>query len=317
MKSNEIKRNQKFFFLANITFNPLFKISLLVLILFFYNLGYGQGYSVKVESYGTVRIYNSTVMQSGLTIWGTLSGQSLIQSNNILPFNNNSGTVGNSNKAFGSVWSYGIYNLSDSRQKENIRGINNALSTVTQLTGYKYDIKKEYSSSDSLISKSRKELDRKDKIGFLAQDVYAVLPEVVYHDDSTDVYAINYISIIPVLVEAIKELASELDDYKKNSNLKSTSINEVFNDGIPFLKQNTPNPFNVKSKIEMYIPSESSLSVLYIYNLQGNQIKAIDINQKGDTFIEIEARFLKPGMYLYSLVVDGKIIDTKRMIITN
>jgi hypothetical protein len=35
--------------------------------------------------------------------------------------------------------------------------------------------------------------------------VEKVLPEVVHYDDSTDVYAISYSKIIPVLVEAMKE----------------------------------------------------------------------------------------------------------------
>ena len=308
-----------------------------------YQPGYGQGASIRVLTNGNVYFYYDAVMQSNLTVTGTLYGnnisfgtatlgsgtfgslntsslisQSVIQSGNFVPFTNNSGNIGTWSQAFNYVVAYGIYNLSDSRQKENIRSLDNALSVVSKLKGYKYDIKKEFSNSDSLITKEKQEIERKNKIGFLAQDVYAVLPEAVYHDDSTDVYAINYSSIIPVLVEAIKELTIELENLKNKRTLKSAEVDEFLSDkSEPYLKQNIPNPFNVKTKIEMFIPSESSISILYLYNLQGIQIKAFDINQKGYTFTEIEASLLKPGMYLYTLVIDGRIIDTKRMIITN
>ena len=55
---------------------------------------------------------------------------------------------------------------------------------------------------------------------------------------------------------------------------------------------------------------------LYIYNMNGLQIKHIQITQKGKGSISINASELRPGMYLYTLIVDGIEIDTKRMILT-
>ena len=49
------------------------------------------------------------------------------------------------------------------------------------------------------------EKERKNEIGLIAQDVEKFLPEVVFYDDSTDIYGIDYTRIVPVLIEAIKE----------------------------------------------------------------------------------------------------------------
>ena len=82
------------------------------------------------------------------------------------------------------------------------------MGIILKLQGVKYDLKKEYAYSDTMVKyskvKTKLEKSRKNKIGFLSQDVYKVIPEVVVYDDSTDIYGICYERIIPVLVEAIK-----------------------------------------------------------------------------------------------------------------
>ncbi len=50
--------------------------------------------------------------------------------------------------------------------------------------------------------------------------------------------------------------------------------------------------------------------------MNGLQIKRIQIAQKGMGSVNINASELRPGMYLYTLIADGKEIATKRMILT-
>jgi hypothetical protein len=47
------------------------------------------------------------------------------------------------------------------------------------------------------------------------------------------------------------------------------------------------------------------------------QLKSIGLHQKGEGSIAIEGNELKPGMYLYALIADGQIIDTKKMVLTD
>ncbi|HPR33773.1 MAG TPA: tail fiber domain-containing protein, partial [Prolixibacteraceae bacterium] len=197
----------------------------------------------------------------------------------IMPSTNNYGSIGSSSHNFHDVYCYDLHEVSDTRQKENVRDLNNPLNTIKQLKGIKYDIKKEFAYDVSVIRNEKVieklEKDRLNNLGFLAQDVYEVLPEVVHYDDSTDRYSINYTRIIPVLVEAIKELSAEVDQLKSSNNLKSASLNpsEITREEIPELSQNVPNPFNANTTIRMYLPETIARAVLYIYTLQGEQIK--------------------------------------------
>ena len=89
--------------------------------------------------------------------------------------------------------------FSDTRVKENINTITNALTKVTSLRGVTY------TRNDSE--------DKSTKIGVIAQEVLPILPEVVQQDNNGN-YSVAYGNIVGVLIEAIKELKAEIDQLK-------------------------------------------------------------------------------------------------------
>jgi len=48
--------------------------------------------------------------------------------------------------------------------------------------------------------------------------------------------------------------------------------------------------------------------------MNGTQLKSIELHHLGDGSITINGGEFKAGMYLYALITDGQVIDTKRMI---
>jgi len=102
----------------------------------------------------------------------------------------------------GDVIGYG--SPSDIRLKENIKPIESALDKVSKLQGVTFDWKK----SDSI-------LNIKEDIGFIAQDVQEVLPELV-RENSDGMLSMRHQGITPILLEAIKELKAEIEELKKH-----------------------------------------------------------------------------------------------------
>ena len=102
----------------------------------------------------------------------------------------------------GDVVAYG--SPSDKRYKENIKPVTNALAKVSKLQGVTFDWKE----SESL-------LDIKEDIGFIAQDVQEVLPELVRENEDGKL-SLRDKGIVPILVEAIKELKAEIEELKKS-----------------------------------------------------------------------------------------------------
>ncbi|MBQ3658490.1 MAG: tail fiber domain-containing protein [Bacteroidales bacterium] len=92
---------------------------------------------------------------------------------------------------------------SDSRLKNNVTTIGSALDKVTKLRGvtFNWDLAKKPSA------------DKKLQYGFIAQEVEKVFPELVT-TDSEGFKSLNYIGIVPVLTEAVKELKKENDELK-------------------------------------------------------------------------------------------------------
>ncbi len=246
----------------------------------------------------------------------------------IVPSYSNRGYVGTSYYPFYQFWAqYNTINPSDARQKENIRNIPNVLNGVLQLQGIKYDIKKEFAYTDSIVKdskeKERLEAERKDKIGFIAQDVYKIFPEVVVYDDSTDIYGIEYARMVPLLVEAIKEqqvLIESLQAEIKSGRLKSTaqsSVDEAEGNNVCLLFQNIPNPFNKSTRIEYYLTDKVQNAAVYIYDMNGTQLTSIPVHLKGYGNVIIYGSELKAGMYMYSLIADGQLVSTKQMVLTD
>jgi hypothetical protein len=86
--------------------------------------------------------------------------------------------------------------FSDEKLKKNVKTIDNALDKVKQLRGVEYE---------------RKDIDKKG-LGFIAQEVEKVLPELVSQHD--DFKTVSYANVVSVLVEAIKELSNEIEILK-------------------------------------------------------------------------------------------------------
>jgi hypothetical protein len=82
------------------------------------------------------------------------------------------------------------------------------------------------------------------------------------------------------------------------------------------VKQNTPNPFNVKSDI-VFTSANSSDVDFKIFNMLGNVVYSKVVkSERGSNTVTVDASTLSPGIYMYSLKNGDKTI-TKRMIVTN
>ena len=100
------------------------------------------------------------------------------------------------------------YYSSDISLKDNLRPIENALFKVNQIAGYEFD----WNEKSHQIQQ-----DKGHDVGFVAQEVEKVLPEVIQIRED-GIKAIAYEKVVPLLVQSIKELTKrveELEDERK------------------------------------------------------------------------------------------------------
>jgi hypothetical protein len=100
---------------------------------------------------------------------------------------------------------------SDRTLKTNVTNISNALEKVNQINGVEFDWTDEYITKHGGVDGY---FNRKHDVGVIAQEIEAVLPEVVAtKDDGTK--AVRYEKIVALLIEAVKELSAEVEELKK------------------------------------------------------------------------------------------------------
>lgn len=152
----------------------------------------GGAYSGTVHTNELDYLSAGTLDFTGRTIWVDVSG--LTRTNNLILTQVGSSAFVNDIRIDGN--GFLTTNTSDGRLKENIKPLNNSLYKIKQLKGVTYE----------WIDKQAGGLE--PRLGFIAQDVEKVDPLLVFTNKVDGYKGIHIDAIIPILVEAVKELAS-------------------------------------------------------------------------------------------------------------
>lgn len=268
----------------------------------------------------------------------------------ILPERANMMDLGNSTRYFRRSYVSQPYHksasqlFSDVRYKENIKDLGIASQIIRQLHPVSFDFIQTdpYEDTASL----------KNKVGFIAQEMMEVLPHLVGQLPEADIYTVDYTSVIPYLVKAfqeaqeekavleeqtteLQEQVSELQDQlaslqeliqsllaqneNANATPKSNAPKHSPKNSIREAKlfQNLPNPFSETTVIRYELPKTAGNAYLQVFDMSGRMLRNIALPHAQEIGqVEISAGELMPGTYTYSLVVSGKMVDSKRMVVT-
>ena len=217
---------------------------------------------------------------------------------------------------------------SDVRYKEGIEQLEDVGDRFMELNPVTYRMKAPASalSGETQAQDAGLSADETSNLryGFIAQEVRELFPDLVYENEE-GYLSIDYQGFIPILVDAVKELQGEVERQRdlitslsQNPRKAPTaSVDGLESGTVASLSQNRPNPFRTSTTIVCTVPESASSAYICIYDLSGSQKLRRDIEERGETGVNIEGNTLSPGMYVYSLIVDGAEIDSKRMILTD
>jgi hypothetical protein len=105
--------------------------------------------------------------------------------------------------------------ISDEKLKENIIGISNKYGSSIELLSKLNPVSFRWKDD-----KTNKSVALKQDIGLIAQEVEKVIPELVENIEYLGDYkGVKYVSIIPILIDAIKELSNRVEELERNGHL--------------------------------------------------------------------------------------------------
>ena len=307
-------------------------------------MNYGV-YGVVVQpTGGGIILNNYTPMNYGAGIYGTTKASMKILSNTYAGYFDGlvgiSGSLSVSGNIQGNVLSNAIPSSQTSTvvDREGTSDVANHLSNL-RMASFFLDQPKEESIEFSAGTESTEEKEvqhtrivsplSKDELqkysrrhyGLSAEELEEVFPDLVY-DNEDGTKSINYVEMVPILVQAINELNAKIEvleggdgDVKKVKSQATNTDEMAENVTMLSLAQNKPNPFGTSTTIEVSIPEDVQTAFIYVYDLTGKKLQQVDIPARGKQTVTLNATTLTDGMYLYSLIADGKVVETKRMIV--
>ena len=281
--------------------------------------------------------YNNVVQgYGGAGIYGTDLGYYLFYPDNVQGFY--AAYFRGTTNLQGQTMAQEIYTPADNNLSENVenvatRGGEGMLDNLLKMNvrefrlrnGQPIDAPKKSENVSDEVRQSyeymKKDLDKiysRRHFGLSAQELKEIYPNLVLEAQDGYLY-VNYTELVPVRLRAIQELKSELDEVKDNSgSVKRAPVatdNNTAISGGNVLYQNTPNPFKEQTTIHFSLADDAQSASICIFDMTGKMLKNIPVST-GDTSVSLNGWELGEGMFLYTLIVNGKEIDTKRMIIT-
>jgi hypothetical protein len=220
----------------------------------------------------------------------------------------------------GAVFAPSYNALSDKRLKQNITALNYGLETLMQLNPVSY----EWNPVTFNKLSSQKELSKHfqgTQVGFIAQEVEALIPEVV-KEVKEGYKALEYHNLTAVIVQAVKEQQTiieaqklaleELSQQVEQLKNQATNVDALDSEKAFILEQNRPNPFANSTSIKYSTPESAQL---LITNLEGKTMQSIVLDAGKNRIIEVSAKELHNGIYIYSIVVEGELKLSKRFVV--
>lgn len=234
-----------------------------------------------------------------------------------------------------------VFIPADSRLSENVVSLNerggetNTLDNLLAMNVIEYNMKsrvleeltdgigkgetEEDRKAYEQLKKDEMKMSARRHFGIDAEELRNIYPDLVL--EGQDGYlSVNYVELVPILIRSIQELKHELDEVKGAPKAQTRSIG---NEPADFstvasgnvLYQNTPNPFKEQTIIRFSLEENVRDASICIFDMTGKTLKKLPISS-GMESVSIGGYELGEGMFLYSMIVNGQVIDTKRMVIS-
>ena len=234
----------------------------------------------------------------------------------------------------GNIFASGSVITSDRRLKSNINKFTDGLPEIMKIKPVSYN----YNGKASISS------DR-THVGIIAQEFSKIAPyavkeftHIVHNDDNEVILEEEYLAVDAnviqyMLVNAVQEQQAmleekqneidalalrleKLENYINSQPSQGEVVNVTIGNNKVTLLQNEPNPFTEFTAIRYELPQSYSKAQIIIHDMNGKVIETVNIGEQRVGVLNVKSSNLTEGTYTYSLLVDGEVLETKKMILS-
>jgi len=191
-------------------------------------------------------------------------------------------------------------------------------------------------SIDTMYWDGKYDAEKINYSGLIAQQVDSAAQKIGYDfngvsrpKDANHLYALSYTQFIMPLIKAVQELSKKVDSLeaaakttgalqRTNNNSSNDNTEKSIQDiklalpDVPTLGEPQPNPNSGSTQITYYLPENTGIAKIIFTDMLGKVMEENTL-QAGYGLLNIDTKNLPSGIYSYTLVIDGKAIDNKKM----
>lgn len=156
--------------------------------------------------------------------------------------------------------------------------------------------------------------------GFATDILEQSYPRLIITDAQGRKFA-NYTEMIPIIASSLKEIYFF---YLNRSQSRLLANEGRFDDEVDGIRriargemaisQNSPNPFSGSTQVGYTLPEGTTEAYISVTDMHGWPVMRLPLDTSSAN-TSISSTGLTPGMYIYTLVADGRVLGTKRMIV--
>ncbi|MEM1324662.1 MAG: tail fiber domain-containing protein [Bacteroidota bacterium] len=215
---------------------------------------------------------------------------------------------------------------SDSKLKHDVQPMQkDALAIINELRPVSY-----YYNHDKEKSKRA--------YGFIAQEVEAVLPELILYPEEGAENAhlmLNYDDFTPFAIKGIQDVHQKVIESEQEMALLRAEIEALkqllrqLHADIPletevtskevtdqsYLLQSQPNPSNGLTMIKCFVAPTTQEAILQVANTNGQIVRSIHIQDRGHISLPLDMQDLRNGTYFYTLITDGLVVASQQLLL--
>ena len=222
----------------------------------------------------------------------------------------------------GDLRCFNLFTNSDRRYKTGIRTFEGALDKLLAMRGTRYDFAAEQLPEGYAAGK---------QVGFIAQEMKEVMPELV-KEDAEGMMSVNYIGVIPVLVEALKEQHEVIEEKEtriaaleaQNTELKdrlarieaalglaAADRQQVTEKPAAVTATVSPNPTSGQVTVSLNNTTSARSVTVKILDSTGREVASR--SAAGESILQFDLSQLPAGTYVAQVMADGKMVSANKI----